>query len=196
MHSNSKFLLGFPSLLNEFWRNNLSDEIVFDYIMAIHDGLLRLLEKEAIRKHPDWDGPRINKCARHFLLNVLLQPPSTTDQDILNIHNILYQFLFGDLEKANFAAREWFATLFSIGAYKYSMKKLSAYAEMGEKFIESAGHVTKTENTKLRQANIAQEYQKLIADGIERSIVHYRIENKYGIGVRQLQRIIKRSKTT
>lgn len=190
MSSKTEFFKGLPKQIEDAFPEYWDTDMAWSYLLMLHDLLLARLWTIAKNSNPSWSGTEIHRCARLSLLNFLSGLSGTN----VIIFLALKEWLLGDMDKAENYISEWVKQGLINGASKTAIEELAKFAAAGERFIESPGHLKKAANINDRDAIIASEFQKLQATGLQKTTVYQRLSVRRGLTIRQLQRIIKKSK--
>lgn len=193
MPKETEFYLGFPSLIGAH-SDCLDSEKVWRLVLLLHDAMIKKLENVSRQKHPSMSEKEIHKVASLSLLHWVSSSPINMSGDGFMLFLILKELVSGDLDIGERLARSWFKQCSVSGAQAVSMRKLSEFSAMGERFVKSEGHDTKNKNFKERNMQISAEFQKIQAQVVHRTDVYKRLSVRHGITIRQLQRIVKENK--
>lgn len=193
MPNETEFYLGFPQLIGDY-SDCLDSEKVWRLVLLLHDAMIKKLENACRQKHPSLSKKEIHKVASLSLLHWISSSPIKMSGDGFMLFLILKELVSGDLDIGEQLARNWIKQCSVSGAQAVSMKKLSEFSAMGERFVKSEGHNTKTKNFKERNMRISAEFQKLQTQGVHKTDVYKRLSVRHGITIRQLQRIVKENK--
>jgi hypothetical protein len=196
MAEKTDFFKNYPKLIEENFPKIFDSEATWELLIFFQDYMWERLAIVARRNHPAWSDNEIHKCARFSLLNYLSGAPGGPSENLL-IFCAMREWLLGDMDIAEQHAQDFVKKCYVLGAYKAAIEQMSAFSAMGEKFVASDGHKQKAFNVSERNATILADFQKLLSNEggtLSKKTAYSRLQGKYDVTVRQLQRIIKASK--
>lgn len=196
MSGKVEFFTKYPKLIEEAFPQYWDAESTWSTMLALHDRLLRCLEGMVRQKHPSLPDKKIYKYARFSLLEYLSGLPRSTalDGKDMMCFYALREWLLGDMDTAEKIFTAWVKQNLINGANATSIKELTNFSVMGEKFLNSDWCEKRTINSNERQSQIFSDLQKILAQGVQKCDAYARLSVKYCLSTRQLQRIAKKFK--
>lgn len=204
MPRETEFFTRFTSLVSAA-TDEVDSEYIWRIILALHDAMIVKMMGACRRDNPKLSEREIKKLAQLSLLNWVSSQGHHGQSDGLSLFLILRELLTGDLDICEQVARNWIKECSVSGASNTALKKLSAFSELGEKFLKSDGHNNRAISNKERQSQIFSDLQRIltyqsdtgkaVASGVHKSVAYARLRAKYGLSTRQLQRIAKKFKS-
>lgn len=194
MTEKTDFYSAFPDLLGELLPEILDDEIVLEYMGLFYETLVIIFEEKIYVTGKVKDKVRCRNIAICIVDEMLNDSLFGENIHSLAITKSMHQYFYGDIKIAAKIWRDWMMSVCKSSAQSEAIKALHEFAKMGEKFINSPGHANRKYSISRQHTEIINEYNKLLSQQIPKSIIYRRIENKFGIGARQVQRIKSKTK--
>jgi hypothetical protein len=194
MNKKTNFYLNYPKLIEDELPSTLDDQLVLEFLETFYNYLLIDITNKVYATNRVKDKERCRNIAICLLDENFKDMALDCNEDTSAIFKALYKYFYGDIKCSITILRQWMVTCLKSGASSVAISALGEFAAIGEKFKNSDFHEKRKKSKDERDAGILNFYNNLISLGIDKQTAYSRVENRYSIGIRQVQRIIKKHK--